>query len=191
MSITNFRSLLKLMSIESVMPSKHLILCCPLLLPSIFPSIRVFSNESVCHIRWPKCLSFSFSFSPSNEYSEQIFFRSHHCLLNFQFIHWFIISVWIQFTITVFIQWVLWFFGGQGGVPHGLQDLSPQAMAVKTLNPNHWITKELSFCCCYCSVAKSCQLYNSMDWRMPGSSDVLHYLPEFAQIHVHWVDDEV
>ena len=64
------------MSIESVMPSNHLILCCPLLLlPSIFPSIRVFSNESVLCIRWPKYWSFSFSISPSNEYSELIFFR--------------------------------------------------------------------------------------------------------------------
>ena len=71
-SITN---LLKLMSIESVMPSNHLILCCPLLLlPSIFPSIRIFSNESVLHIRWPKYWSFSFSISPSNEYSGLISF---------------------------------------------------------------------------------------------------------------------
>ena len=76
LSITNSRSLLKLMSIESVMPSKHLILYHPLLLPpSIFPSIRVFSNESVLHIRWPKYWSFSFSISPSNEYSGLISFR--------------------------------------------------------------------------------------------------------------------
>ena len=69
-------SLLKLMSIESVMPSNHLILCHSLLLPpSIFPSIRVFSNESVLHIRWPKYWSFSFSISPSNEYSGLISFR--------------------------------------------------------------------------------------------------------------------
>ena len=68
--------LLKLMSIESVMPSNHLILCQPfLLLPSIFPSIRVFSNESALHIRWPKNWSFSFSISPSNEYSGLISFR--------------------------------------------------------------------------------------------------------------------
>ena len=68
LSITNSRSLLKLMSIESVMPSNHLILCCPLiLLPSIFPSSRVFSNESVLHIRWSKYWSFSFNISPSNE----------------------------------------------------------------------------------------------------------------------------
>ena len=76
LSIVNSRSLFKLMSIESVMPSIHLILCHPLvLLPSVFPSIRVFSNESVFHIRWPKYWSFSFSISPSNEYSESISFR--------------------------------------------------------------------------------------------------------------------
>ena len=76
LSITNSRSLLKLMSIESVMPSSHLILFCPLLLlPSVFPSIRVFSSESVLCIRWPKYWSFSFSISPSNEYSGLISFR--------------------------------------------------------------------------------------------------------------------
>ena len=76
LSITNSRSFLKLMSIESVMPSNHLILCCPLFLPpSIFPSIRVFSNESALHIRWPKYWSFSFNISPSNEYSGLISFR--------------------------------------------------------------------------------------------------------------------
>ena len=76
LSITNSRSLIKLMSIEPVMPSNHLILCCSLLLPpSIFPSIRVFSSESVLHIRWPKDWSFSFSISPSNEYSGLISFR--------------------------------------------------------------------------------------------------------------------
>ena len=76
LSITNSQSLLKLMSIESVMPSNHLILCHPLfLLPSIFPSIRVFSNKSVLHIRWPKYWSFSFSIRPSNKYSGLISFR--------------------------------------------------------------------------------------------------------------------
>ena len=70
LSITNSWNLLKLMSIESVIPSNHLILCPPLpLLLSLFPSIRVFSNESVPHIRWPKYWNFSFSISPSNEYS--------------------------------------------------------------------------------------------------------------------------
>ena len=76
LTTTNSRSLLKLMSIESVMPSNHLILCCPLLLlPSIFPSIRVFCKESVLHIRWPNYWNFSFSISPSNEYSGLISFR--------------------------------------------------------------------------------------------------------------------
>ena len=75
LSISNSRSFLKLMSIESVMPSNHLILCCPLLLPSVFPSVRVFSNESVLCIRWPKYWSFRFSISPSNEYSGLISFR--------------------------------------------------------------------------------------------------------------------
>jgi len=76
MSITNSQSLLKLTSIESVIPSNHLILCHPLLLlPSIFPSIRVLSKESVLRIRWPKYWNFSFSISPSNEYSGLISFR--------------------------------------------------------------------------------------------------------------------
>ena len=76
LSITNSQSLLKLMSIESVMPSNHLILCHSLLLlPSIFPSIRVFSNESALHIRWPKYWSFSFNISPSNEHPGLISFR--------------------------------------------------------------------------------------------------------------------
>ena len=78
LSITNSQSLLKLMSIESVMPSNHHILCRPLLLlPSIFPSIRVFSTESVLHIRWLKYWSFSFSISPSNEYLGLISFRTN------------------------------------------------------------------------------------------------------------------
>jgi len=75
LSFTISWSLLKLMSVESVMPSSHLILCRPLLLPSIFPSIRVFSSESVLHIRWPKYWSFSFSISPSSEHSGLISFR--------------------------------------------------------------------------------------------------------------------
>ena len=75
LSITNSWSLLKLMSIESVMPSNHLILCRPLLLPSIFPNIRVFANESALRIRWPKYCSFSFNISPSNEHPGLISFR--------------------------------------------------------------------------------------------------------------------
>ena len=75
LSITNSRSLLKLISIKSVMASNHLIPCCPLLLSSIFPSIRVFSNESVVHIRWPNYWSFSFIISSSSEYSGLISLR--------------------------------------------------------------------------------------------------------------------
>ena len=76
LTITNSRSLLKLMSIETAMPFNHFILCHPLLPPSLFPSIRVFSNESVLHIRWRKNWSFSFSISPSNEYSVLTSFRT-------------------------------------------------------------------------------------------------------------------
>ena len=75
LTITNNRSLLKLMSIESVMPSSHLILCRSLLLPSIFPSIRIFYNELVLCIRWPKYWSFNFNISPSNEHPGLISFR--------------------------------------------------------------------------------------------------------------------
>ena len=74
LSITNSQSLLKFMSIESVMPSNHFILSTLLLVPSVFPNIKIFSNESVLHIRWPKYWSFSFSISPSNEYSGLISF---------------------------------------------------------------------------------------------------------------------
>ena len=80
-SITNSRNVLKLISIELVMPSNNLILHCPLLLPSTFPSIRIFSSESVLHIRWPKYWSFSFSISPCNEYSELISFRMNSLTL--------------------------------------------------------------------------------------------------------------
>ena len=84
LSFTVSQSLLRLMCIESVMPANHLILCRPLfLLPSIFPSIRVFSSESALHIRWPKYWSFSFSISLSNEYSGLIFFRID-CLISLQ-----------------------------------------------------------------------------------------------------------
>ena len=94
LSITNSRSLLKLMSIESVMPSNHLILCHPLLLlPSTFPSIRVFSNESVICSRWPKYWSCSFKISPSNGYSELISFR----------MDWFVLLA-VQGTLKSFLQ---------------------------------------------------------------------------------------
>ena len=94
LSITNSKSLLKLISIESVMPSNYLILCHPLLLlPSIFPSIRVFSNESDLHIRWPKYWSFSFSISPPNECSGLISFR----------IDWLDLLV-VQGTVKIILQ---------------------------------------------------------------------------------------
>ena len=94
LSITNFQSLLKVMTIEPVMPSNHLIFCRPLLLPpSLFPSIWVFSNEPVLHIRWPKYWSFSFSISLSNEYSGLISFR----------IDWFDLLA-VQGTLQRFLQ---------------------------------------------------------------------------------------
>ena len=94
LSITNSRNLLKLMSIESMMPANHLILCCRLLLlPSIFPSIRVFYSELALCIRWPKYWSFSFSISPSNEYSGLISFR----------IGWFDLLA-VQGTLRSFLQ---------------------------------------------------------------------------------------
>ena len=94
LSITNSQSLLKLMAIELVMPSNHLILCHPLLLPTlVFPSIRVFSNESAALIRWPKHWSFSFSISPSNEYSGLISFR----------IDWFVLLA-VQGTLKSLLQ---------------------------------------------------------------------------------------
>ena len=93
LSLTISQSLLKLMSIESVMPSNHLILCCVLLLPSIYPSIRIFSNESALHIMWRKCWSFSFSIIPSNEYSG----------LNSLRIDWFILFA-IQRTLKSLLQ---------------------------------------------------------------------------------------
>ena len=107
LSITNSQSLLRLMSMASVTPSKHLILCRPLLLPSsIFASIRVFANESVLHIKWPKYWSFSFNISPSNEYSGLISFK----------IDWFHLLV-VQGTFKSLLQHhsskasVLWYSG--------------------------------------------------------------------------------
>ena len=105
LSFTNSQSLLKLMSTESVMPSNHLILCRPLLLqPSIFPTIRVFSDESVLHIRWPKYWSFSFSISPSNEYSGLISIKHAinricvACVLSIFSLVWLFVTLW---TVTL------------------------------------------------------------------------------------------
>ena len=100
-----FPNLLKLMSIKLVMPSNHLILCQPLLLPSVLPSIRVFSKESVLHIRWPKYWSFSFRISPSNEYSRLISFR----------IDWFDLLA-VQGTLKSFLQHHSW----KASIPWGL-----------------------------------------------------------------------
>ena len=104
LSITNSRSLLKLMSIESVMPSNHLILCRPLHLPpSIFPSIRVFSNESVLRIRWPKYWSFSFNISPSKEYSGLISFWIDR--LDFLAVQGTLKSLWQHHSSKASIHW--------------------------------------------------------------------------------------
>ena len=106
LSVTNSWSMLKLMFIESVMPSNHLILCCPLLLlPSVFPSIRVFSSESALHIRWPKYWSFNFNINSSNEYSGLISSR----------IEWFDLLA-VQGTLRVFSSTIIrkpHFFGAQ------------------------------------------------------------------------------
>ena len=99
LSITNSRSLLKLVSIKSVMPSNYLILCRPLLPPSIFPSIRVFSNESVLRIRWPKYWSFSFNISPSNEYSG---------LTSFSYAHYLYVIMVPPCALTSVLDWMLW-----------------------------------------------------------------------------------
>ena len=107
LSITNSWSLLKLMSIELVMPSNCLILCFPLLLPSIFPSIRVFSNKSVLHIKWPKYWSFSFSISPTNEYS---------LIISQNLLAW---SIELKFPYLININLSSWF----GFWVHGLLSL--------------------------------------------------------------------
>ena len=100
LSITNSQSLLKLMFIESVMPSNHLILCHPLLLPpSIFPSMRVFSNELVLRIRWLKYWSFSFNISSSNEYSG---------LTSFSYVHYLYVIMAPPSALTSVLNWVLW-----------------------------------------------------------------------------------
>ena len=109
LSIINSWSILKLMFIESMMPSNHLILCRPLLLlPSIFPRIRIFSNESVLHIRWPKYWSFSFSISPSNEYSGLISFRMKW--LDLLAVQWCLKSLLQHHSSKASILWLSAFF---------------------------------------------------------------------------------
>ena len=110
LSITNYRSLLKLMSIESVMLSSHLIFCCPLLfLPPIPPSIRVFSIESTLHMRWPKYWSFSFSISPSNEHPGLISFRMDWLLQNCLQLRssLYLYAIWCNFAVHLTKSWSL------------------------------------------------------------------------------------
>ena len=147
---TNSWTLLKLMSIESVMPSNHLILCLPLLLPSIFPSIGVFSSESALQIRWPKYWSFRFSISPSNEYSGLISFR----------MDWFDLLA-VQGTLKSLLQhcsskasflWCSAFF---------ITLYKSYKVFFPTLTSIHH---------CYCLVAQSCPtLCSLMDCSLPGS----------------------
>ena len=160
LSITNFRSLLKLMSIESVMPSNHLILCCPrLLLPSIFSSIRIFSNESVLRIRWPKYWSFSFSVSASNEYSGLISFR----------IDWFDLLA-VQGTFKSLLQ------------HHSSTASILQHSAFITVQLSHlYMTTGKTIVAPLCPT-----LCDPMDCSTSGFP-VHHQLPELTQTHVHSV----
>ena len=134
LSITNSQSLLKFISIKSVMPSNHLGLCCPLLfLPSIFPSKRVFSHESVLHIRWPKYWSFSFSISPSNEYPGLISFRID--LFDLLAVHEILKSLLQHHSLKASILWHSAFFMNQLSHPYittGPRD-SDKAMEVRFL----------------------------------------------------------
>ena len=167
LSITNSMSLLKLMSIESVMPSNHLIiLCWLLLLPSIFPSIRVFSNESVLSIRWPKHWSFGFIISPSNKYSGLISLR----IDSFDLLA-------VQGTLNSLLQHnsskasVLWcsaFPLVQLSIHYSCK--SHQFSSVQSLS--------------------HVQLCNPMNCSTPGLP-VHHQLPEFTQTHVHRVSDAI
>ena len=116
LSITNSQSLPKLMFIESVILSNHLLLCHPLLLPWIFLSIRVFSNESILHIRWPKYWSFSFSISPSNEYSGLISFRMDW--LDFLEVQWTLMSLLWHHSSKASILWCSAFFIVQFSQPY-------------------------------------------------------------------------
>ena len=187
LSITNSQSLFKLMSIESVMSSNHLILYRPLLLlPSIFPSIRVFSNESVLHIRWPKYWSFSFNISPSNEHSGLISFR----IDGFDLLA-------VQGTLKSLLQ------------HHSLKasilrysafyivHLSHPYMTTgktKALTRQTFVDKVMSLLFNMLSAAaaqslQSCPtLCDPMDCSTPGLP-VHHQLPEPTQTHVHWVSD--
>ena len=171
LSITNSRSSLKLRSIELVMPSNHLILCHPLLLPpSVFPSIRVFLNESVLNTRWPKYWSFSFSISPSSEYSGLISFR----------IDWLDLLA-VQGTLESLLQ------------HHSSKASIPQHSAfliVQLSHPYMTIGKTIFFTRRtrthqFSSVTQSClTLCDPIDCSPPGLP-VHHQLSEFTQTQVH------
>ena len=208
MSITNFLSLFKLTSIESVMSSNYLILCCPiLLLPWIFPSIRVFSNESALHIRWTKYWSFSFSISPSNEYLGLISFRMNsldlvavqgtlnslqnhgskasilHCSVFFivQLSHSYMtIGKSIALTRWIFVCKVMsLLFHMLSRLVTGLCPRSKHLLISWLLSPSAVILDQIR------SVAQSCPtLCDPMSCSTPGLP-VHHQLPDFTQTHVH------
>ena len=175
LSFTISWSLLKLMSIESVMPSNYLTLCRPhLLLPSIFPSIRVYSNELVLRIRWPKYWSFSFSISPSNEHPGLVSFRMDW--LDLLAVQWTLKSLLHgstpQFKSTSSLHVLQFFVIATSGV------FSYYILATPDNNQ-------------FSSVAQSYPtLCNPMNCSTPGFP-IFHYLLEFAQTHVHWVDDAI
>ena len=207
LSITNSQSLLKLMSIVSVMPSNHFILCQPLLLPpSVFPSIRVFSNESALHIRWPKYWSFSFSISPSNEYWGLISFR----------MNWFDLPA-VQGTLKSLLQHysskapILWCSAfvivqlahppvttGKsigltrqtfvGKVTSLLFNMPSRLVITFLPRSKHLLTH---YSVQFSSVAQSCPtLCNPMNNSMPGLP-VHHQLLELTQTHVHQASDAI
>ena len=163
--ITNSWSSLKLMSIESLMPSNHLILCRPLFfLPSIFPSLRVISNESVFHIRWAKYWHFSFNISPSNEYSGLISFRIDLFDL-----------LAVQRTLKSLLQ------------NHGSKALILRSSAFFMVQLSHPYISSVQFS----SVAQLCPtLCDPMNCSTPGLP-VHHQLPEFTQTNVHRVSDAI
>ena len=172
LSITNSWSLLKPMSIESVMPSNHLILCHPfLLLPSVFPSIRIYFNESALHITWPKYSSFSFSISPSNNYAGLISFK----------IDWFDLLA-VQGTLKSLLQ----YHSSKASI------LRPSAFFTVQLSHPYMTTGKTIYIYIYSySVTQLCPvLCDPMDCSMPGFP-VHHLLPELAQTHVHRVIDAI
>ena len=172
LSIANSRSLLRLMSIESVMPSNHLILCCPLLLPpSIFPSIRVFSNESVLHIRWPKYWSFSFNISLSHDYSGLISFRMDW--LDLLGVQGTLKSLLQHHSSKSSILWCSAFFTVQLSHPY-MTTGKTIALIRRSL-----LRVDIQFS----SVAQSCPtLCDPMNCSTPGLP-VHRQLPEFTQTH--------